>query len=286
MKRKAFTLIELLVVIAIIAILAAILFPVFAQAREKARSIACISNLKQLGLAMMQYTQDYDEKNPAGQNGWGGGQGWAGQVYPYAKSVGVFQCPDDPMTDGQTSSSYGINSNLANANDTCISSGWSNCTCSQTGDGYTIAQFNAPSSTVLLFEVQQSAWYNITTVAGDGAGSCGGSGNGNGNSAVGSWSISATQPAVYATGVFNGDKLAIADFGPNPTGRHQNGANYIMADGHAKFLRGSQVSPGNTASNQNNPQVNNDGSGDGTAAGTSGTFAGGGTHPAATFSMM
>ena len=60
-SRFGFTLIELLVVIAIIAILAAILFPVFAQAREKARQASCVSNLKQIGLAMLQYTQDYDE---------------------------------------------------------------------------------------------------------------------------------------------------------------------------------------------------------------------------------
>ena len=64
--RLGFTLIELLVVIAIIAILAAILFPVFAQAREKARQISCISNEKQIGLAALQYTQDYDELMPLG----------------------------------------------------------------------------------------------------------------------------------------------------------------------------------------------------------------------------
>ena len=65
-KQKAFTLIELLVVIAIIAILAAILFPVFAQAREKARAVSCLSNLKQIGLACMMYVQDYEETYPSG----------------------------------------------------------------------------------------------------------------------------------------------------------------------------------------------------------------------------
>jgi prepilin-type N-terminal cleavage/methylation domain-containing protein len=64
-SQPGFTLIELLVVIAIIAILAAILFPVFAQAREKARAISCISNLKQIGLSLIMYTQDYDEAFPA-----------------------------------------------------------------------------------------------------------------------------------------------------------------------------------------------------------------------------
>ena len=73
-KRRGFTLIELLVVIAIIAILAAILFPVFAQAREKARAATCVSNLKQIGNAMMMYVQDYDERLPGaaspGSNDW------------------------------------------------------------------------------------------------------------------------------------------------------------------------------------------------------------------------
>jgi prepilin-type N-terminal cleavage/methylation domain-containing protein/prepilin-type processing-associated H-X9-DG protein len=103
MKRKGFTLIELLVVIAIIAILAAILFPVFAQAREKARQASCMSNLNQIGLAMLQYTQDYDEHFPIcwqgglGNQSWGNGSAlsWAASTQPYIKSIQVLKCPDD-----------------------------------------------------------------------------------------------------------------------------------------------------------------------------------------------
>src|SRR5438552_3575118 len=111
--KRGFTLIELLVVIAIIAILAAILFPVFAQAREKARAISCTSNLNQIGKATMMYVQDYDESYP---NGWGakdsGLSMWRVAIQPYIQrygnpadpvgysqpgtSYGVFQCPDQP----------------------------------------------------------------------------------------------------------------------------------------------------------------------------------------------
>jgi prepilin-type N-terminal cleavage/methylation domain-containing protein len=96
-KNSGFTLIELLVVIAIIAILAAILFPVFAKVREKARQTSCLSNEKQLGLAIVQYVEDYDEQFPNGFSNQTNspGVGWATQVYPYVKSVGVYKCPDD-----------------------------------------------------------------------------------------------------------------------------------------------------------------------------------------------
>jgi prepilin-type N-terminal cleavage/methylation domain-containing protein/prepilin-type processing-associated H-X9-DG protein len=95
-RLRGFTLIELLVVIAIIAILAAILFPVFAKAREKARQTSCLSNLKQLDLAMVQYAQDSDETYPALDN-WMTNPGtiWASMIYPYVKSTGVYTCPDD-----------------------------------------------------------------------------------------------------------------------------------------------------------------------------------------------
>ena len=111
-KRKAFTLIELLVVIAIIAILAAILFPVFARARENARRSSCQSNLKQIGLGIIQYAQDYDEKMPRAYYAYPDSSGtpagndiigdykWMDVVQPYAKSVQVFNCPSDSFSNG------------------------------------------------------------------------------------------------------------------------------------------------------------------------------------------
>jgi len=121
MRNRAFTLIELLVVIAIIAILAAILFPVFAQAREQARKTQCLSNAKQIGLASMMYAQDYDETLP--ETGWVGpcsapqSQGcrvdtsgsdpyWSGvfafplAIMPYQKNYQILVCPSDPDKGG------------------------------------------------------------------------------------------------------------------------------------------------------------------------------------------
>lgn len=93
-STRAFTLIELLVVIGIIAILAAILFPVFASAREKARSVTCLSNMKQLGLALTMYTTDYDECYPMTANyGLPSKPIWTEQLFPYFKSKDVVKCP-------------------------------------------------------------------------------------------------------------------------------------------------------------------------------------------------
>jgi prepilin-type N-terminal cleavage/methylation domain-containing protein/prepilin-type processing-associated H-X9-DG protein len=106
-EGRGFTLIELLVVIAIIAILAAILFPVFAKAREKARTASCQSNLKQLALGVLMYAQDYDEKLPVGwwafypgcpggtwcSWGYSHSQMWHTRIYPYVKNAQVFSCP-------------------------------------------------------------------------------------------------------------------------------------------------------------------------------------------------
>jgi len=96
----AFTLIELLVVIAIISILAAMLFPVFARAREKGRQASCVSNMKQIGIAVAQYVQDNDETLPTREFDAGSGRqySWKVQIFPYVKSKGVFQCPSNDET--------------------------------------------------------------------------------------------------------------------------------------------------------------------------------------------
>jgi len=161
-KRQAFTLIELLVVIAIIAIIAAILFPVFQKVRENARRAACASNLKQLGLAFQQYTEDNDERMPGATDGGNGGAGveggWMyfqtfseppapgafdparGGIYYYVKSAAVYVCPDDGPGQ-EAGDSYAINS--------CV-------TDTQTGrqpnPGKTLAGFDAPASFALLTE--------------------------------------------------------------------------------------------------------------------------------------
>ena len=99
--RNAFTLIELLVVIAIIAILAAILFPVFAQAREKARQTSCLSNLKQIGLSALMYAQDFDETFPGTEYGEGTPSSpeyfWADAIAPYAKDEQIYTCPSESV---------------------------------------------------------------------------------------------------------------------------------------------------------------------------------------------
>jgi prepilin-type N-terminal cleavage/methylation domain-containing protein/prepilin-type processing-associated H-X9-DG protein len=154
MKRHGFTLIELLVVIAIIAILAAILFPVFARAREKARQTSCLSNMKQLTLGMLMYAQDYDEIIP----GWivcGGctsaiGYGWKHVILPYVKNSQIFICPSSRWNINPTCAYWVA---WANALNLGTSYGMNDCT--EGGGGSTqlpLAQIIRPSELMLLGE--------------------------------------------------------------------------------------------------------------------------------------
>lgn len=262
--KNAFTLIELLVVIAIIAILAAILFPVFAAARERARMTTCASNEKQLGLAFIQYTQDYDELFPT-DLGVGADTGWGVEIYPYLKSTGVYTCPDDttppqliaawwpaPYNDGHyylETESYAFNFNLMNKNPTIGLNKYGS-----------VAKLSAPASTVLMFEASNvegaypsapAAVYNYGLDAvGDGAvgdycDSC------NGNSGPGAHLIAYSDTfgtwfwGQYATG--NIGEWTLSTQALNNGNRHLTGSNFLAADGHVKFLSGQKVSGGLTA---------------------------------------
>ena len=232
----AFTLIELLVVIAIIAILAAILFPVFARARENARRTSCTSNLKQIGLGLLQYSQDYDEKQPLDyfgindNSGYGGRYKWMDAAYPYIKSEQIFDCPSDSFGtlggtnrknslykyhpgDGSNGGGYDYGSysaNVAYYNDPAASPPFGT-TVSGVVKTASLAQIQAPTTTVWVTEAAPfyDDDYSTFQIA---------------------WTDATQEPSVFrdSTG-FERLNRVIA--------RHLDTANVLWCDGHVKSMR-------------------------------------------------
>ncbi len=224
-KRRAFTLIELLVVIAIIAILAAILFPVFARARENARRASCQSNLKQIALGIIQYTQDYDESFPVSTTGvatyTAGGPtiGWADGIQPYVKSTQIFQCPSEPFAANAKPDTAGYTDYYLNKN---------------AGDGQQkVAQAVYPTLTILVgdggttdgttLQPASTARYRTNGCAQSGAGIAQGP----------------TDPVCGAGDV---NKLAFNLGGGGV--RHLEGTCLAFIDGHVKWFKSSSATTG------------------------------------------
>jgi prepilin-type N-terminal cleavage/methylation domain-containing protein/prepilin-type processing-associated H-X9-DG protein len=256
MKRPslaAFTLIELLVVIAIIAILAAILFPVFAQAREKARQSSCASNMKQMALAVIQYSQDYDETFPNGlQSNWYA-QSWAYNVQPYIKSVDVFRCPSDagsgdPINMGTESYAW------AGPRMSYVANGYIKWNGVDANQNYgimtsaeswikdfgvqTIANVGRPSDTIMLAERA-----SVYPTAGTSPGSAYLWGPGCLITNNTGWDYTAPQslPNGSRTATTNPYDPAGKNGGVTPI--HSGMGNFAFADGHVKAMKPEQTNP-------------------------------------------
>jgi prepilin-type N-terminal cleavage/methylation domain-containing protein/prepilin-type processing-associated H-X9-DG protein len=248
-RRQGFTLIELLVVIAIIAILAAILFPVFARARENARRASCLSNMKQIGLGVIQYTQDYDEQLPMNfeyqprsdlrlpdGRGYIGRYTWHLQLFPYIKSQQVFVCPSDPNPKGGFGDNGTVNPyngdwgepfpNSYAANEVVINSNRDRPP--NNGSPVSLAAVPRPASVYLLGDGKPGyqAFYNQDWLAGFNrmrySGSCAGVTENNGG--------------VEVTGQLT-DECA----------RHMGGGVIVYLDGHAKWSQHTRINPRNAS---------------------------------------
>lgn len=274
-SHSAFTLIELLVVVGIIAVMAAILFPVFMGIRERGRQTQCLSNERQLGMAILQYAGDSNETLFVTSES-ARGLGWAGRCYPYVKSVGVYRCPNDATADvpagaaysvnGQAMSavSYGFNSNLVGIQVPALGN-------ARPIPSVALGQVTAPARTLLLFEVSG----NVAALAGTGGEDQSAYGNTVQGAALGgpagpvsdyTFPIGhSTNPSglvLYATGDMGGVRLngvtkrgILRDGAEGSYPRHGDGANYAACDGHVAWLRPGQVSPGFSAEAVDGPQV-------------------------------
>ena len=250
MKRKnlsGFTLIELLVVIAIIAILAAILFPVFAQARDKARQASCLSNMKQLGLAMNMYAQDYDgllmqttSEHPVLKIH------WSYVAQPYVKNVGIFVCPSDPTpVSPKTPCVAGMNVGLDCDAQVPKFSYVNNYNAVPAHDWVPPHEsaFEAPASMIILTERRSTLNNPKAKAIGQWKGTSGfigtsGVSTGSGQICPGDNYRQASVADAEAGLLGTSDKPEIVRV---KWDRHNGGANYSFADGHAKWFKLDQT---------------------------------------------
>jgi prepilin-type N-terminal cleavage/methylation domain-containing protein/prepilin-type processing-associated H-X9-DG protein len=237
-RRRGFTLIELLVVIAIIAILAAILFPVFAQAREKARATSCTSNLKQIGIALAMYRQDYDETNvnqwPFGglsQFNWD--HTFHEMLYPYVKNKQIFSCPSQqagiyvskavPQRGLQGGFSMAYLMNETGWSDSKERLGW-------VGGGLKDADIGSPSDVIHVAEAMGvSPYWKDAQI-----------GYTNGKGVAGGASVNPAPDQVLTWADFY--NVPGCDWGKSGVplilpARHTGGNNCLFYDGHAKWMR-------------------------------------------------